>query len=69
MRTRFRKMLATARCEQCPEPFPPQAYVPNRNGKPFPNFVLDAFEAILWTDLVGAEYSEASDAIFWIGLN
>lgn len=38
-----------------------------REGPPDP--VLDAFEAILWSDLVGAEYNGASYVIFWIGLN
>jgi hypothetical protein len=50
------------------EMFPPKAYVPNPSGQALPSFVVDAFEAILWSDLAGAEYSGASDVIFWIGL-
>jgi hypothetical protein len=48
--------------------FPPKAYVGNPNGQALPSFVLDAFETIPWGDLAGAEYSGASDVIFWIGL-
>jgi hypothetical protein len=51
------------------EMFPPKAYVPNPHAPGLPNVALDAFEAILWSNLIGAEYSAESDAIFWIGLS
>jgi hypothetical protein len=50
------------------EMFPPKAYIPNPHAQGLPEIALDAFEAVAWSDLAGAEYSSESDAIFWIGL-